>query len=352
MTSTYTPTRTQTDTPTYTVTVSPTFTCTPSTSPTPVPYPYILVIGVYNSAGEKVSTIGNSPVTNNIGDIIMSVSGTASAVYDPNEGNLLITLPGVQSSLQPANGTGAVFTWNGDTSAGQQVSSGIYYIKFTMQDSFGSVETIVKEVQIIKSDAYTRISIYNSAGELVQRINLPTTATSAISLAVDDVVTVGKGSPDVQIGYATGDVASWDGTNSDGRIVDSGIYEVKVETVNGDGIDVVASKSISVLNGGAASILSNIEIIPNPLTVTDPSQSMQIKWQASIPGKIDIQINNLSGELVAHINATLQSGSAYWNLQTQDGQSAASGLYVLILRAVGDTGGIEIKVVKAVVVKK
>jgi flagellar hook assembly protein FlgD len=315
----------------------------------------VLVIGVYNTAGEKVSTIGNSPVSNNLGAINITVNGAASAVFDPDDGSgsLMITLPGVDSELQPANPQGAVFLWNGTTSAGQQVSPGIYYIKFTMQDEYGAVVTVVKEIQVISSASYTRISIYNSAGELVQRINLPAVVSSAISLAVDDVVTVGKGAPAVQIGYAAGDTASWDGTNAEGALVGSGIYEIKVETVNVDGVNVVVSKSITVLNGGNAGVISNVEIIPNPDIITDPSTAgMQIKWLASGTGKVDIQVNNLSGELVAHINSTLQSGSASWDLHTQSGQNAAGGLYIMIIKADSDTGETGIKIMKAVVVRK
>jgi flagellar hook assembly protein FlgD len=313
----------------------------------------VLDIAVYNSAGEKVATISDSPVSNKLGDVNMTVNGEVSGILDPSEGNLKIILPGLQSETQPVNPGGAIFTWNGTTDAGQQVAPGLYYVKFTMQEEYGAVDTVVKSIQIIRSDTYTRISIYNSAGEVVYRVNLPVVQLSAISLAVDDVVTVGKGASTVQIGYAAGLMDTWDGMNDQGRIVDSGTYEVRVEVATGNNIDVAASKTITILNGGISGMISNIEIIPNPAVISDSTgSSVQIKWQASGTGKVDIQINNISGELITNISASLQAGSVYWNLQTKNGQNVAGGLYVLIIKAAGDNGETQIKVVKAVVVRK
>jgi flagellar hook assembly protein FlgD len=164
---------------------------------------------------------------------------------------------------------------------------------------------------------------------------------------------VGKGASTVQIGYAAGLMDTWDGMNGQGRFVDSGIYEVRVEVATGNNIDVAASKTITVLNGGISGVISNIEIIPNPAVISDSTGSgVQIKWQASGTGKADIQINNISGELITNISANLQAGSVYWNLQTKNGQNVAGGLYVLIIKAAGDNGDTQIKVVKAVVVRK
>jgi hypothetical protein len=338
---------------TSTSTVTPTFTDTPTVTPTPVPYPFIAQIVIYNSAGEVVRQIANAPVSNIMGDVDVMFNNNPVDVYDPNEGILKIELPGLQTPGQTGGTMISTFNWDGTNSGGQQVQPGSYFIKVSMVDAYGRVETKVVDFTVVTNQIYTRLSIYNSAGELVRRMQINSAPSSLISLGIDDVVAVGKGNTEVAIAYAPGQVITWDGNNSEGITVESGVYEVKVEISTGDGYIIAASKSITVLNAGKQGVLSNIVTYPNPVVMTGGvHQDMHITWQATGTGQVTLQVNNLAGELISTFRATLESGTAIWDLRTASGQDVASGMYVMFLQGKKDTGEVQVKVVKVCVVRK
>ncbi len=323
---------------------------------TPVPFPYILSIEVYNEAGEKVKFIVQSPISGDVGDIAMLLNGITTTAFNPDTGKIELKFTGIQSPDQ--QGTGAdhsiSFFWDGASDSGQQLSPGLYYIKISTTDTYGHVNTRIESVQILKLEEYVRINIYNSAGELVRRLQSPDLTGASISLTMDDVVQVGKNSAPINIGYAAGSTISWDGLNSQGRTVDSGVYEIRVELKTGQSLSVMASKSVTVLNMGAGGIIADEKIYPNPVIVAGDTASpfVTIKWQTASAGPAKIQIYTITGELVKSIDTTIAAGMAgiQWNLKSASGDPAASGMYVVIIHLKKNSGESEVKKLKLAVV--
>ena len=243
--------------------------------------------------------------------------------------------------------------WDGTNDGGQAISQGLYFLKFTVANEYGQVETTVREVNILTSQEYVRLKIYNSAGEVVRVIESPNTPGSIVGLGVSDVVLVGKGNSDVVVEYAPGQIIKWDGNNSAGRTVDSGVYEMKVEISTAGGIKVVATKSVTVLNAGKAGVISGEKIYPNPVVLDNGNTGkVAIQWIPSGTGRITVSIYNSAGELVKKTKTGLLPSSLDWDLTSANGEHVTSGVYLVVLQAQKDTGELETKVMKMAVIKK
>jgi flagellar hook assembly protein FlgD len=313
----------------------------------------LLTISAYNEAGELVKVIASSPVSAQFTGAYMMVSGTVVDLFDPSDGALTLSLPNLDG---PGQNSGTMtFAWNGTTNANQVVAPGNYYIKFSTTDTYGHVDTKIEDIQVLYIQEYVQVNIYNSAGELVRRLQTPYNGTSVVSLGVDDVLQVGKDMTDINIGYAPGGNIEWDGKNNAGEIVSSGTYEMQVVIQTDQGTRIVASKTVVVLNASVSGIITNIKIKPNPIVVTDSaSKSVVFQWAASGNGTAVIRIYNQTGELVKTINATLADGVAgiTWDLTTSGGNDASSGVYICAIRANQDTGEAETKIIKMAIINK
>ena len=358
-TRTATPTFTYTDSPTFTDTYSPsqtyTYTDTPTVTPTPVPFPVILKIEAYNEAGEKVKLLVQSPISGNIGDVAMLLNGEAATVFNPATGQLELRFNGIQSPDQQGAGPDHTvsFFWDASSDSGQQVSQGLYYLKISTTDTYGHVNTKIESIQILRLDVYARINIYNSAGELVRRLQVNNVANTNVSLAVDDVIQVGKNSGVINIEYAPGASIAWDGLNSEGRTVESGVYEMQVEVKTAQGFQIMATKSVTILNAGSNGIISDIKIYPNPAIVSDATAGATIKWLTGESGQADIKIYNMAGEMVRGISTSIGAGMSgiIWDLKSSGGDEVSSGLYVVVIYVKKDSGESEIKKIKMAVMK-
>ena len=310
-------------------------------------------IEAFNSAGEVVKLIGEMPVSAQVGQVFTYVNGVLGDTFDPNDGSLQISLEGIYTIGQPDTVLVTNLYWDGSNDGGQTVAQGLYYIKFTVSNGYGQVETTVKEINILTAEEYVKLKIYNSAGELVRTIESSNIPGTSISLGVSDVVLVGKGSSDVQVEYAPGQVIIWDGNNSDGRTVDSGVYEMKVEISTSDGYKVVASKSVTVLNAGKAGVISEEKVYPNPLVIAGGAiGKATIAWTPTGTGRMTISIYNTAGELIRKTETGLLPSVFEWDLKTVSGQPVTSGIYVVVLQAKKDTGETDNKILKLSVTKK
>lgn len=322
-----------------------------------MPFPFILKIEAYNEAGEEVKLLVQSPISGDIGDVAMLVNGGAATVFNPATGRLELRFKGIQSPDQQGAGADHTvsFFWDSSSDSGQQVSPGLYYLKISTTDTYGHVNTHIESIQILKMDVYARINIYNSAGELVRRLQVNNVANTNVSLAVDDVIQVGKNSPAINIEYAPGAGIAWDGLNSGGRTVDSGVYEIQVEIKTEQGFQVMASKSVTILNAGSSGIITDVKIYPNPAIITDGTAGagVTIKWLTASQGQADIKIYNMAGEMVKSITASVGAGmpGIVWDLKSSGGEEVSSGLYVVVIYIKKDSGESEIKKVKMSVMK-
>jgi flagellar hook assembly protein FlgD len=311
-------------------------------------------VEAFNSAGEKVKFIGEIPIGADINSILISFNGVQGSVFDPSDGKLKLSMEGAQITGGSSTPFEADLFWDGTNDGGQQIGQGQYFLKFTVTNQYGQVETTIEEVTVLTAQQYVKLKIYNSAGEVVRTIETPYIPGTVIgNLGVDDVVAVGKGYNSVQVEYAPGQIITWDGNNQSGTTVDSGIYVMKVEIATADGYKVMATKSVTVLNAGKAGVISGEKIYPNPVVISGGATGKAtIQWTPSGPGRVTVYIYNMASELIRKMETDLLSSALDWDLTTTSGKPVSNGVYVIVLQAKRDTGETEIKIMKLIIIKK
>jgi flagellar hook assembly protein FlgD len=319
-------------------------------------------VEAYNEAGERVKLITSANISANINGFETYVNGEKNNVFNPNEadgkGDLYLRFPGIITPEQNAL-TYVEFAWDGTNESGQEINQGVYFIKVSIQDEYGHTETTIKEVQLIKTEEYTRISIYNGAGEIVSLIETPLASGSIIDLTgLDDVLYVGTGGT-VPIKYGSaGQALNWDGKNLDGQTVSNGIYEIVVEVKTATGYETMASKTVTVLSEEGAPMLVDStgklfpKIYPNPLITNSTTPPAVIDWFLAVPGEITVRIYNVAGELVRKLEGDLNAKPMTWDLREQNGQAVSSGLFIIVMQAKADDGRRETAVTKFVVIRQ
>ncbi len=323
-------------------------------------------IEAYNEAGERVKLIVeehlDSPIT--AVDIMQGGGGTnVFQQYKTDEfGNVLplvFRLPGVRTPDQLVNGY-SDFAWAGFNDNGQEINQGVYYIKVSVTDSYGHVNTMTQQIMLIKHKSYVRVSIYNSAGELVRRMEKQGSPGTQASLSVEEVIVIDNTGASIPIGYGGIDNFYWDGRNGVGRPVETGIYEIQLEVLTDDGHTIAASRTVSVLYEGSASVLSDPDnpgafpkIYPNPKIISgDFEGRVTFEWFAASDGTVTVDIYNMAGELVRKIKGRLTPKTLDWNMRTTGNEKISSGTYIAVMRGVRDDGNAEIKKVKIVIIKQ
>ncbi len=358
-TFTSTPTVTNTITPTDTQTVTPTITETFTNTPTPVPWPYVLKIEAYNEAGERVKLIAETLISDSIKGFDMKTNGQSTTLFNPGakdaNGNPIPLTFHFKDIWAPGqiNVPEITFAWDGTSENGQTISNGPYYIKISVKDEYGHVETLNRDVQLIKSQEYVRVKIFNSAGELVNTLEMSAGNVGAISLGIEDTVVIG-GNQKVDINFSPGATMQWDGRNADGLMVSSGTYEIQVEVKKEGSFVSLASKTITVLNQGGGNVFENERCYPNPVEVkTEEGTKMKFAWNSNgNTGTMNIRIFNKSGELVRSFNTRLEYNGVEWDLKTSSGKAVSSGYYPVIMTAVKDSGEKKVRRIKAVIIRK
>ena len=226
-------------------------------------------------------------------------------------------------------------------------------MEFTVHDKNGLTNTIIKQITVLFLQEYVKLKIYNSAGELVRVINADKTSINQAALKVSDVVIVGNGNTNIQVEYAQGQFISWDGNNSQGRTVDSGVYVMNVEVSTANGLVIMASKNITIINAKTTGGISDVKIYPNPFMLEGASVNRAtIKWTASGQGIMKVYIYNMAGELIRKIETDLLSSSVDWDLKTLSGKNISSGIYIVVLQANKVSGETSRETLKFTIVKK
>jgi flagellar hook assembly protein FlgD len=308
-------------------------------------------ISVYNEAGELVKVIANTTTSQEAQQVQLLVNGNQSNVISPGSGNALtILLPNVETPDQQKT-SGSTFSWDGTNSAGQDVANGDYYIKETTTDPYGHTDIITKPITVINSSQYVQANIFNSAGELVATVSQAYDGSGPISLNLSNgsnstsVFPVGSGEPDISINYTSTEFLPWDGKNSQGDYVVSGVYEVQLVVKTSTGSSVIASKPITILDEASGDVLGTIKSLPNPYT-GDTTTPLKFTWQPSADGTIKIKIYNIAGELVRTLVGDLGAATINWDLKGVGGQTVSSGTYICVFEGVDNNGNKKTKIVK------
>ncbi|MEI7641170.1 MAG: hypothetical protein WCJ46_06650 [bacterium] len=356
-TSTKTITATTTVTPTFTQTA--TITCTYTITPTPPPYPYIITIELYNEAGEKVKVIANTFASAMFSDIFLynesaGVESSDTDIFDNSyNNNLNIKIPGVHT---PDQGDDSIFVWNGQNTGGQKIVSGKYYIKISEQDAYGHTQTMTRDLTILSDEQYVIMTVFNSAGEIVQKITTYKN-TSTTSLALDlgsETLFISKTKPvTIKYGKAPTEYLIWDGKNSQGDMVHNGVYEIRVEIKNTGGGITSSSKTVTILNDvNKDKNIGEVRVIPNPFMRTYKN-SCKVFWTGTgAPEDTKIAIYNSVGELVCVLYAPTGKSEVIWNGKSTAGSVLSSGIYTAVVSARKDNGQFELVMSKFVIIAK
>lgn len=313
------PTETPSSTATPTATVSATVTETPSISPTFTPNaPFRASLAVYNSAGEKVAELGKG-----IGLYVMPQGLKAvDAAFAPDSGG--------KSSIMIL-GPDQLIYWDGANNNGQLVASGDYYVKMEIKNNFGLVSSYQTEVAVLRQALGIEIEIFNSAGEVVWH-GLTKTASPSGSLAFSGKTLspdAAGSSTDISWGPKPGQSFAWDGRGSDGQVVATGSYTVRLRDLK---TGAVSAGSITVIvrpmGGGVTP-----KIWPNPLGLRD--KVLSIDLQGALAGlKASARIYNAAGEMVgAAVNAPNYAQIAW------EASRISGGIYLVVIE-LNDGSGI------------
>jgi len=305
-TLTGTPSTTPTCTVTPTCTISPTITqtdtvtVTPSVTLTPVPEPFSIMVAVYNSAGEKVRLLYQGSAQSEPASISLSAAvlgcGAPVAVY----------FPGYLDNLSHA------LIWDGSNDQGQAVANGVYMVAINCRDSDGVLTTLTGQVMVACSSIVQRVAVYNPAGELVDTLpgrNIGQLVDFTLPDGPSFVSPAdGQGGEGLRVllRAANGQQAStyWDGRNSAGGAVSSGVYLLELQDqglAGGEAVQV--ERSVMLLRGPARATRS--VLVPNPAGAGTDSVTLQYHPLSGCVASA--QVFDLSGGRVCQVQSQSSS---------------------------------------------
>jgi hypothetical protein len=339
VTSTRTPTATLSQTPlptaTSTQTLLPTLTVTPQLGP---PGSSSFDITLYNPAGELIRDIAlKQPLIlgSTLGDFTIE-----DPTFAPQAGQQAVILV-----------NGQTFLWNGSNNNGQQVSSGIYYVKLSSTDSNGNLIVYTHEVVVLAVGNLVQVRIFNSAGEEVRTLASYAYGSQQPTRLQPDVTSMAFG-PDPSMGSKInfdlgGLTVPWDGTNALGQRVASGTYTVQLVSQSmGGGASIIATTSVTVINASGG-VLAGSMAGPNPMLPSDTVLWLRVP-NAPAGTHLIARLYNLAGELIMTARNDLQPDRLSFDM---GGRPVSGGVYIMSVTAVAPWGEVERRNYKMVLVR-
>jgi flagellar hook assembly protein FlgD len=327
------------------VTFSPTITF----SPTPIGQPYTVTLGVYNSAGEEVDGVYSGPAENSINQAQETVQGPQS-----NGDPVVVTITGL-------GGNASDLVWYGTNQNGQAVQGGIYYVKLCSIDVFGIVTCQVYTVNVEPPVSAPTLQIYNSAGEVVDTLNVSNLSAAPVNLALPSgqggvipstnpkaLTPTGGVTINVVLQNGTTVPVYWDGLSAAGQPLDSGTYMVQLTSNLPGSQSLVKTLPVTLLNGTNKSVQNMAQsaiVVPNPVIAGSSGFTVQYEGDGvdSAVGKL----YDLAGERVAQATREPVSGPAVLHFSAK----LSGGIYVLEFEVADSNVALARHVMKVAVVK-
>ena len=225
-------------------------------------------------------------------------------------------------------GQGYVLTWDGKTTSGQMVDSGTYTLVVRSKDSFGAVQVLSTGLSVMRVSSVVRVSVYNSAGELVRQAELPGFSASALRLDKEQIAAGAPQGEGVEVRWGDGvnDAWVWDGTDAQGRAVSGGTYTVQVTREEAGKAPQSFLATVSVVGDGGQPYASALAL-PNPLKARMGGQ-VTIAFSGLAAGtKLWGRVYNLAGELIGTLTPAPRG------LSWDPGRGRSTGIYLLRLEA-------------------
>jgi hypothetical protein len=269
---------------------------------TPIPMPFHMVVRVYNEAGEVVRNLYDGSISHSPASF-----GASEQTMVIGEQTVSLNFSGLLE-----NGSTALI-WAGDNDQTQEVTSGTYYFKIEVVDFVGKVTAYIQPVSVLEPRSPSIIRIYNTAGEIVYE---------AYNTLAQDIVDFYPATPNFAPNYdpATGQALNllnvtyrledgslytpsvgWDGRNSRGQPVDSGVYSIQlVREVAGSNASEITIRKVTVLQSNTKLVSSEVIPAQNPVVPgADGSVNLDLRYPVPPRGTAFASVYNIAGELVA-----------------------------------------------------
>lgn len=220
-------------------------------------------------------------------------------------------------------------TWTGANDSGIPVSGGIYYIHVESVDQFGTVSSYNLAVNVVEPVGENKISIFNSAGELVYYQSFHSLTSTVTDLLMQDNSFVPLfDAAGISLSQAKGQIRSndglvapwsWDGKNSQGHVVAPGIYTIVLASTVAGGPVTKVFRKIQVLAAPDAFDAA-------PLLYYSSSGELLLRFNAAATaGPVHARLYNLAAELVGEGEEGPSKGSL-----RIDARHLAGGIYLLV----------------------
>jgi hypothetical protein len=277
-------------------------------------------IRVYNSAGELVKVVYSGAAS-----LLPTALNPDKSAFVGGLDSVIVPLPG-----RLANGATSA-SWDGGNDGGQWVKAGVYYLKLEAVDSFGQTTSLSTTLSVLPAPSESWLRIANDAGEMVwqQRVPAPVTdfdlSGSVLALAGEGQAGATLNGVKVTLRNGGGAAGSftWDGRNSQGQLVASGVYSVTLSSVETGGQVRVETAKLTVLRGADADLMGSAVLGPNPVRGQD---WVELRYQPQPDLIASAELFTLAGERVAGQSDPAQSGSLRFSVS-----NLSSGVYACVL---------------------
>jgi len=320
-----------------------------------VTYPMTASVDVYNSAGELVASVYNGPASNPVNQVLVSV-------LPPPAGGSGCGLP-VQVGINGLGGPANNLVWNGTNQNGQAVQNGVYYVKVSMVNAFGQVTAVTDPVNVLGSPCVSSLEIYNSAGEVVDTLDISSLPSPAVgmSLELPNGKTGITASPDPKSPSPTGGVVIdlalqsgvvypvyWSGLSASGQPLQSGTYMVALTQSEATSSQMVKTLTLTLLgtqNLSVQAMAASAYVVPNPVPAT--SSGFTVEYQGNGADAVVGELYDLAGERVAQASQGPTAGQAMLRFDVK----LSGGVYLLDFEVADNTVPLARHVLKVAVVR-
>jgi flagellar hook assembly protein FlgD len=328
------------------VTFSPTF----SYSPTPIGQPYTVTLGVFNSAGEQVDSVYSGYAQNSISQAQETVLGPQS-----NGEPVVVTITGL-------GGNAADLVWTGTNQNGQAVQGGIYYIKLCSTDVFGTVTCQVYTVTVQPPSSAPTLQIYNSAGEVVDTLNVAGLSAAPVNLELQSgqsggvipssnpkaLTPTGGVTFNVVLQNGTAVPVYWNGLSASGQPLASGTYMVQLSSSQAGAQTLVKTLPVTLLasqNQSVEAMAASALVVPNP--VVSGANGFSVRYEGDGVDSAVGVLYDLAGERVAQASQMPVSGPGLLQFSAK----LSGGIYVLDFEVADSKVALARRVLKVAIVK-
>jgi flagellar hook assembly protein FlgD len=201
-----------------------------------------------------------------------------------------------------------------------------------------SVNVIIEAVYTVK------IGVYNSAGELVKQIYVKELSQQITSITLLQTPTITSLNGVVYVTVDGVQLATWDGTNQSGDPVSNGVYYVKVDNIDANGVDTSVSETVTV-SRSIAKIQVNIyneagEVVKHLYAYADDPGNMNLGNVTFSTNVIKPTVGTPTPNGTGDLTLTFPNGvTVTWDGTNDSGQLVTDGTYEVEVNWTDGKGG-------------